>query len=140
MEVYKLGKTIENQKIEIQLALHQMNEVRNELKISLKRRKEIYIQDNDTQYQAIDTTELFANGNSNEFDAIVADMIEKNGTLTKEVKNIKREQEVQSIFLYEVTEYKKKDEEEKVMIEDEKRILTNRLEEKTSEVNKIANM
>ena len=39
MEVYKLGKVIENHKIEIQLILHQLNEAREDLKKSLRRRK-----------------------------------------------------------------------------------------------------
>ena len=137
MKVYKLGKVIDNQKIEIQLALHQLNEARDELKRSFKRRKQIAIEENDTHYQEIDTTELFADGNTSEFDAIAIDQMEKNGTLTKEVKNIKREQEVQSILLCEVIEQKKKVEEEKVVIEDDKRILTNRLEDKTLEVTRI---
>ena len=68
MEVYKLGKTIENHTIEIKFSLHYLNEARDELKRSLKRRNEISIEENDTQYQEIDTTKLFANGNSNEFD------------------------------------------------------------------------
>ena len=48
MEVYKLGKTIENQVIDIQLALQQLTEARDALKSSLKRRKEIAIVENDT--------------------------------------------------------------------------------------------
>ena len=64
--------------------------------------------------------------------------MEKNGTLIEEVRNLKIEQEIQSIFLCEVIEQKKKVEEEKVMIEDDKRILANKLEEKTSELNRIA--
>ena len=36
MEVYKLGKIIENQEIEIQLILHQLDKAREELKNSLK--------------------------------------------------------------------------------------------------------
>ena len=55
MEVYKLGKTIENQVIDIQLALQQLNEARDALKNSLKRRKEIAIVENDTHYKEIDT-------------------------------------------------------------------------------------
>lgn len=74
MEVYKLGKTIENQEIEIHLILHQLNKSRDTLKSSLKRRKEIAIAENDTQYKEIDTTKLFADGDSNEFDAIVTDL------------------------------------------------------------------
>ena len=48
MEFYKLEKVIENQEIEIQLILHQLNEARNGLKKSLKRRKEISIDENVT--------------------------------------------------------------------------------------------
>ena len=94
MEVYKLGKTIENQKIEIQLSVHQLNEARDELKWSLKRRKEIAIEENDTQYQEIEKTLLFADGNTNEFDAVVIYLMEKNGALAKEVRNIKRKHQM----------------------------------------------
>ena len=53
--------------------------------------KEIVIEENDTQYQEIGTTKLFTNGNTNEFDVVVVDLMEKKGTLSKEVKNLKRE-------------------------------------------------
>ena len=69
-----------------------MNKERDELKHSLKRRKEIAIEENDTHYQEEDTIELFVDGNSSEFDA--ADLMEKNGALTEEVRNLKIEQEI----------------------------------------------
>ena len=72
------------------------------MQCSLRRRKEIAIDKNDTHYQEKDIIELFANGKSSEFDAIVVDMMEKNGALTKEVKNLKIEQEVQPVLLCEV--------------------------------------
>ena len=62
MEVYKLGKTIENKVIDIHLALQQLNEARDALKSSLKRRKEIAIEKNDTHYKEIDTSKLFTDG------------------------------------------------------------------------------
>ena len=71
-------KNIENQRIEIQLILHQLNEARDHLKKSLKRRKEIAIEENDTQYKEIDITRLFSNGDSNEFNAIITNLMEKN--------------------------------------------------------------
>ena len=89
MEAYKLRKIIENQRIDIQLILHQLNEAREELKKSLKRRNEIGIEDNNTRYKEMDTTKLFANGDSNEFDAIVADLMEKNKIQAKEINNLK---------------------------------------------------
>ena len=122
MEVYKLGKVIENQEIEIQLILHQLNEAREDLKKSLRRRKEISIEENDTQYHEMETTKLFADGKSNEFDVAVTDLMEKNRTLAEEIKNLKIEKESQAILLCEVTEQKNKAIEDKVMIEDEKKI------------------
>ena len=102
-----------------------MNEVRDDLKKSLKRRKEISIEKNDTQYREIDTTKLFANGDSNEFDAIVADLMEKNRAKVEEIRNLKLEQESQTILLCEVTKQKKKNMENKAMIEN-KRIMANK--------------
>ena len=93
MEVYKLGKTIENQKIETQLALHQLNE--EIVDLTLKRRKGIAIEENDTHQQEEDTIELFVDGNSSELNATAANLIEKNGSLTKEVRNLNIEKEVQ---------------------------------------------
>ena len=58
--------------------LHSLDEAREELRKFLKRRKEIAIVDNDTQYKEIDTTKLFSNGDSNEFVVAIIDLIEKN--------------------------------------------------------------
>ena len=93
MEVYKLGKIIENQGIEIKLILHQLNEAREELKKSLKRGKEIAIEENEMQYREMETTKLFANGDSNEFDVVVADLMEKNRAQAKKIRNLKLEKE-----------------------------------------------
>ena len=43
IKVYKLGKIIENQGIEIQLILYQMDEAKEELRKSLNKSKEISI-------------------------------------------------------------------------------------------------
>ena len=59
MEVYKLGKIIENQEIKIHLILHFLEQAREELRKSLKRRKDITIVENDTQYKEIDTSKVF---------------------------------------------------------------------------------
>ena len=107
MEVYKLGKIIENQGIEIQLILHSLEEAREELRKSLKRRKENAIVENDTQYKEIDTTKFFANGDSNEFDAEIIDLMDKNRTQVEEIRNLNIEQESQAMMLCEVSEQKK---------------------------------
>ena len=64
MEVYKLGKVIENQVIDVHLTLHNLEEAREELRKSLKRRKDIVTVENDTQYKDIDTTKVFSNGDT----------------------------------------------------------------------------
>ena len=131
MEVYKLGKTIENQLIDIHLALQQLNEARDALKSSLKRRKEIAIVENDTHYKDIDTTKIFTNGNQSEFDAAITDLMEKNRAQAEEIRNLKLEQESQAILVCEVIEQKKKAIEDKTLLEEDKRILAHRLEEKS---------
>ena len=64
MEIYKLGEIIEKREIEIHLILHSLEEAREELRKSLKRRREIVIVENDTQYKEIDTSKVFANGDT----------------------------------------------------------------------------
>lgn len=65
--------------------------------------------------------------------------MEKNRVQAKEIRNLKLEQELEAILLCEVIKQKKKAMGEKAMIED-KRILSNRLEEKSIELTKISNM
>ena len=96
--------------------LHQLNEARDVLKSSLKRRKEIAIAENDTQYKEIDTTNLFTQANSSEFDVAIVDLMEKNRAQDEEIKNLKMKQESQAILLCEVTEQKKKAIEDKAII------------------------
>ena len=72
MEVFKLGKIIDNQVIDVHLALHKVEKAREELRKSLKRRNDIAIAENDIQYKEIDTTHVFSNGDSKEFDVAIA--------------------------------------------------------------------
>ena len=65
--------------------------------------------------------------------------MEKNWAQAREIRNLKIEQESQVILLCEVTEQKKKAIEYKAIIEEDKWILTNRLEEKIEELSNISN-
>ena len=65
--------------------------------------------------------------------------MEKNRAQVEEIRNLKLEQESQAILLCEVTEQKKKAIEDKTILEEDKRILENRLEEKLEELSKISN-
>ena len=59
MEAYKLRKIIENQKIDVQILFDQVNIENETLRQSLKKRKEMTIQHNDTQYKEETVEELF---------------------------------------------------------------------------------
>ena len=78
MEVYKLGKIIENQEIEMHCILHSLEEAKEELRKFLKRRREITIAKNDMQYKEFDTSKVFENGDTKDFDATIVDLMEKN--------------------------------------------------------------
>ena len=140
MEVFKLGKIIDNKVIDVHLALHKVEEAREELRKSLKRRKDIVIAENDIHYKEIDTTQVFSHGHSKEFDAAIVELLEKNRAQVEEIRSLKMEQESQAMMLCEITEQKKRVVEERVMLEDDKRSLANRLEEKSTELTKISNM
>ena len=78
MEIFKLEKIIDNQVIDVHLTLHKLEEAREELGKSFKRRKKIPIAKNDIHYKEIDTTKVFSNGDSKEFDASIVEFMEKN--------------------------------------------------------------
>ena len=66
--------------------------------------------------------------------------MEKNRAQAEEIKNLKIEQESQAMMLCEMTKQKKRAVEDRAMLEDDKRNLANRLEEKSIELTKISNM
>jgi hypothetical protein len=63
-----------------------------------------------------------------------------NNPKEEEIRTLKIEEESQAMMLCQMTEQKKRPIEEKSMIEDDKRNLTNRLEEKSIELGRISNM
>ena len=79
--------------IDIKVILHNLEETREEFRKSLKRRREIAITKNDTQYEEIDTTKMFANGDTKIFDATIVYLREKNKAQVEEIKSLKIEQE-----------------------------------------------
>ena len=83
---------------------------------------------------------MFANRESKEFDATIENLREKNRAQIEEIRTLKIEQELQATMLCEVTEKKKRAIEDKAMMEDDKRNLANRLEEKSIELARVSNM
>ena len=89
--------------IDVHLTLHKLEEAREELRKYLKRRKDIAIAENDIHYKEIDTKKVFSNGDSKEFDAAIAKLIEKNRAQAEEIRSLKIEQESQAMMLCEIT-------------------------------------
>ena len=98
------------------------------------------IVDNDIYYKEIDTIELFAKGDSKEFDAAIAELMEKNIIQVEEIRSLKIEHESQAMMLCEITKQKKRAVEYRALLEDDKRNLAKRLEEKSTELTRISNM
>ena len=92
------------------------------------------IQLNEFNYEEVKTQGLFDTRDSSESDAIIADLLEKKSILNEGYRGLKREHEIQSMRLCEVTKQKKKGEEEKVMVEEDKRQMAIRIEERPSDV------
>ena len=83
---------------------------------------------------------MFAKGDSKEFDAAIAELMEKNRIQVEEIRSLKIEHESQAMMMCEITEQKKRAVEDRVMLEDDKRNLANRLEENSTELTRISNM
>ena len=66
--------------------------------------------------------------------------MERNRAQVEEIRSLKTEQASQAIMLCEITEQKKWAIEDRTMIEDNKRNLANRLEQKSIELSKVSNM
>ena len=93
--------------IDVQLTLHSLEKARDELKKTLKRRKDLALAENDINYKEIDTTALFTNGDTKEFDAAKAELMETNRSQVEEIITLKLEQESHAIMLCEANEQKK---------------------------------
>jgi hypothetical protein len=108
MEIFRLEKVIENEKLDLEMAMVQLKEAKEHLSQSLQRRKDLAKQMNDHQYVEVKIEDLLPSSNSEEADQAIKELLEKNGSLQEEVRKLKREQEVQSIRLCEVLEQRNK--------------------------------
>ena len=110
MEIFKLDKAIENEKLDLEMAIAQLKEEKEHLSQSLKR-KELANQMNDHQYIEEKIEDFLPSSNSNEANNAIKELLEKNGSL-QEVRKLKREQEIQSIRLCEILEQRNKEQED----------------------------
>ena len=107
MEIFRLDKEIENEKLDLEMAMVQLNEEKEHLSQSLKRRNELAREINDHQYVETKIEDLFPSSSSNEANEAnnaIKQLLEKNGSLQEEVRMLRREQESQSVRLCEILE------------------------------------
>ena len=98
MEIFRLDKAIENEKLDLELAIVQLKEAKEHLSQSLKRRNELSNQMNDLKYVEGKIEDFFPSSNSNEANNAIKELSEKNGSLQEEVRKLNREQEIQSVM------------------------------------------
>lgn len=112
MEVFRLDKGIENEKLDLELSIGQLKKEKEKLSPSLKRRKDLVVQMNEKLYTKQRIEDIYLESNSDEANEAIKELLEKNGTLQEEIRKLKREQEIQSIRLCQVMEEKNKTKEE----------------------------
>ena len=91
MEIFRLEKAIENEKLDLEMAMVQLKEAKEHLSQSLKRRKDLAKQMNDYQYVEVKIEDLLPSSNSEEADQAIKELLEKNGSLQEEARKLKGE-------------------------------------------------
>ena len=91
MEIFGLDKEIENEKLDLEMAIAQLKKAKEQLSQSLKRRKELANQMNDHQYIEEKIEDLFPSSNSDEEKNAIKEHLENNGSLQEEIRKLKRE-------------------------------------------------
>ena len=91
MEVFKLHKVIDNEKLDLEMAIVQLKKAKKQISYSLKRRKELANEMNDHKYIEERIEDFFPSTSSKEVDDAIKELLEKNGFLQEEVRTLKRE-------------------------------------------------
>ena len=81
MKILRLDKAIENEKLDLQMAIVQLKEAKEHLSQSLKRRKELANQMNDLKYVEEIIKDFFPSSCSDEANNAIKELLEKNGSL-----------------------------------------------------------
>lgn len=112
MEIFRLDKAIDNEKLDLEMAIAQLKKAKGKLFQSLKRRKELENKMNDHRYNEERIEYFFPSSSSNETNDAIKEILEKNGSLQEEVRKLKREEEIQSVRLCKILEQRNKIKEE----------------------------
>ena len=80
MEIFRLDKAIDNEKLDLKMAIYQVKKVKEQLSQSLKRRKDLAIQMNDHLYIEEIIEDLHSR-NLDEANEAIKENLEKNSSL-----------------------------------------------------------
>ena len=81
MEIFRLDKAIDNEKLDLEMAITQLNKAKEKLSQFLKRRKDLAIQRNDHLYIEERIEDLHPSSSSDEANEVIKELLEKNGSL-----------------------------------------------------------
>ena len=96
MEIFKLDKAIDNEKLDLEMAIDQTKKEKEKLSQSLKRRKNLAIQKNDHLYIEEIIKDLHSASTLDEANKEIKELLEKNGSLQEEVRKLRRERNLVS--------------------------------------------
>ena len=111
MEIFRLDKAIDNEKLDLEMAIAQLKKAKEQLSQSLKM-KELANQMNDHLYIEENIKDPFPSRSLDEENNTIKELLEENGSLQEEIRNLKREQEIQLVRLCEILEQRNKMKEE----------------------------
>ena len=94
MEIFRLDKAIDNEKLDLEMAISQLKKEKEQLSQSMKRRKDIEIKMNDHLYIEKRIEDLHPSSSSDEANKAIKELFEKNGSLQEEVRKLRREKEI----------------------------------------------
>ena len=104
MEIFILDKAIDNEKLDLEMAITQLKKEKEQLSQSLKRRKDLAIQMNDHLYIEEIIEDIHSTSSLDEANEAIKELLEKNGSLQEEVRQIRREKKIQLVRLCEIVE------------------------------------
>ena len=94
MEIFRLDKPIDNEKLDLEMAIAKLKKAKEKLSQSLKRREDLAIQMNDHLYIEEIIEDLISTRSSDEANEVIKELLEKNCSLQEEVRKLRREQEI----------------------------------------------
>ena len=83
MEIFRLDKAIDNEKLDLEMVIAQLKKAKEHLSQSLKRRKELANQMNDHQYIEEKIEDVFPSSSQDEANDAIKELLEKNCSCKK---------------------------------------------------------